>query len=311
MNSPIKTRSFSTISDNYTKIIENYKSIYSSLKNILKDIKILENIHNVYINSIDLTSLNYSIYVDDIKHQITITELEYDYINNIYNINVEKLYRDLFKLYNKLTKIILTIFKENKDTVIKIWNSCEKINGETDEFKKLKKSIRSLSENIRSPVPIISDNKIFEEIKKQYYSNIKIYDELDNNIKYSIEDVTNIYDKLTERINDLYLSKELIKMNILDIKNKTNKGVLGQTFIMDLRGKSDKINVDYNITIKILESIILIHLSLSNKFKIMAETIAEQVNYNEDTASQLLSLSDTDKNINDLFISNDENNENQ
>lgn len=307
MNSPIKTPSFSTISDNYTKIIENYKSIYSSLKNILQDIKLLENIHNVYINSIDLTSLNYSIYVDDIKHQITITELEYDYINNIYNLNVEKLYRDLFKLYNKLTKIILTIFKENKDTVIKIWNSCEKINGETDEFKKLKKSIRTLSENIRSPVPIISDNKIFEEIKKQYYSNIKIYDELDNNIKYSIEDVTNIYDKLILRLNDLNLSKELIKMNLLDIKNKTNKGVIGQTFIMDLRGKSDKINVDYNISIKILESIISIHLCLSDKFKIMAETIAEQVNYNEDTASQLLSLSDTDKNINDLFISNDEN----
>lgn len=307
MNTPIKTPSISTISDNYSLIIENYKSIYSSLKNILQDIKLLENIHNVYINSIDLTSLNYSIYVDDIKHQITITEIEYDYINNIYNINVEKLYRDLFKLYNKLTKIILNIFEENKDTVIKIWKSCEKINGETEEFKKLKKSIRSLSENIRSPVPIINDNKIFKEIKKQYYVNIKIYDELDNNIKYLIDDVINIFNKLIQRLNDLNLSKELIKMNLLDIKNKTNKGVIGQTFIMDLKGKSDKISVDYNISLKILESIISIHLSLSNKFKNMAERIAEQVNYNEDTSSQLLSISDTEKNINDIFISNNDN----
>jgi hypothetical protein len=308
MNTSIKTQKLTEISDNYNKIIENYKSIYSSLKNILQDVKILENVHNVYINSIDMTSLNYSIYVDDIKHQITITEIEYDYINKIYNLNIEKLYRDLFKLYNKLTKIILNIFKENKDTVIKIWNSCEKINGETDEFKKLKKSIRTLSENIRSPVPIINDNKIFEEIKKQYYRNIKIYDELNNTVKYNVEDIINIFNLLLERLNDLNLSKELIKLNLLDIKNKTNKGVIGQTFIMDLKGKSDKINVDYNISIKILESIISIHLSLSDKFKIMAEKIAEQVNYNEDTASQLLSISDTEKNINDIFISNDENN---
>jgi GTP1/Obg family GTP-binding protein len=122
----VKEYNIDEISEKYNKIIDNYESINSNLQNIFEDIKTLENIHNVYINSIDMSSLNYSIYVDDIKHQINIIQYEHEYINKIFKINIEKLYRDLFKLYNKVTKIIITIFKENKDTFIKIWNSCEK-----------------------------------------------------------------------------------------------------------------------------------------------------------------------------------------
>jgi hypothetical protein len=284
------------INDNYKKIIENYKSIYTNIKNIFEDIKVLEGVHNIYINSIDMSSLNYSIYVDDIKHQINITQLEYNYINKIYFMNTEKLYRDLFKLYNRITKIILTIFKENKDTVIKIWNSTEKVISETPDFKRLKKCIRNLSDNVRSSTPIHNDNKIFEEIKRQYYSNIIIYDEMNNLHRYDIDDISLIHDNLLKRLDELNLSKELIKMNLLDIKNKTDKGVLGQTFVMDLNGKSDRINVDYNILIKILESIINIHITISEKYKNMAQNIADQVNYNEET-SDILSASDNNKKI--------------
>jgi len=279
----------------YKMIIDNYKSIYSNLKNLYEDIKILEGIHNVYINSIDLTSINYSIYVDDIKHQINITKTEYDYINKVYIMNIEKFYRDLFKLYNRVTKIIIGIFKENKDTIIKIWNSCDKVVNETSEFKKFKKSIRTLSENVRSPTPITNDNKIFEEIKKQFYLDITIYNEMNSSYKYDLDDVVHIYDFLLKRLDELYLSRELIKMNLLDVQHKTDKGVLGQTFMMDLNGKSDRINVDYGIVVKLLESIINIHFSLSDKYKTMSQNIADQVNYSEET-SELLS-SDSEKKI--------------
>ena len=86
------------ITEKYKKIVENYKSIHANLKNISEDIKVLEGVHNIYINSIDMSSLNYSIYVDDIKHQINITKNEYDYISKTFDMNIEKFYRDLFKL---------------------------------------------------------------------------------------------------------------------------------------------------------------------------------------------------------------------
>jgi hypothetical protein len=303
----VKVPSLVEISEKYNKIIENYESIYANLKNIFEDIKTLESIHNVYINSIDMSSLNYSIYVDDIKHQINITQNEHDYINNTYNMNIEKLYRDLFKLYNRVTKIILTIFKENKDTVVKIWNSSEKTSSETQEFKKLKKAIRTLSENVRAPMPILNDNKIFDEIKKQYYSDIRIYNEMTDIHKYDLNDVVAIFKNLIKRFEELDLSKELIKMNLFDIKNKTDKGVLGQTFVMDLNGKSDRITVDYNILLKLLESIIGIHISLSDKYRNMAQIIADQVNYTDDS-SEILTITESEtKNSINEFYHNDDN----
>jgi hypothetical protein len=149
--------------------------------------------------------------------------------------------------------------------------------------------------------------KIFDEIKKQYYTHITIYNEIAIN-KYSLEDIVLIYDNLIKRFNELYLSRELIKMNLSDIQNKTDKGVLGQTFIMDLNGKSDRINVDYSILVKILESIIGIHISLSEKYKNMAQTIADQVNYNEETSEILSAASNTTRKNDDaeLFFSKNE-----
>jgi len=292
----VNVPSLKEISEKYNIIIANYESTFSDLKNIFDDIKTLEGIHNIYINSIDMSSLNYSIYVDDIKHQINITQCEHDYINNTYSMNIEKLYRDLFKLYNRVTKIILTIFRENKDTIVKIWNTSEKSMFETHDFKKLKKVIVTLSENVRTSMLMINDNKIFEEIKKQYYSEIRIYNELNNSHKYDLNDVILIFTNLIKRFEELDLSKELIKMSLNDIKNKTDKGVLGQTFVMDLNGKCDRITVDYNILLKLLISIIGIHTSLSEKYKNMAHSIAEQVNYTDDT-SELLTDSDIKNDI--------------
>ena len=56
----------------YDTIISNYKNLIENLANISTDIKKLENVHNAYINNEDMNSLNYSIYVDDIKHQINL-----------------------------------------------------------------------------------------------------------------------------------------------------------------------------------------------------------------------------------------------
>ena len=286
----------------YDTIILNYKNLIENLANISTDIKKLENVHNAYINNEDMNSLNYSIYVDDIKHQINLTKMEYKYISDLLYINLNKFYRDLFKLYTKVVRNLLDVFKENKDVVIKIWNSQEKSQNESVEFKKIKKSIKMIADATRSSNSICYDNKIFEEIKKKFYSNIKIYSELDQN-EYNIQSIEIIYSELIKRLEELFLSQELIKFNLEDIKFKADKGILTQTFMMDLNGKIDRIKIDYNILLKILESILNIHNTISERHNTITSIIANYVNYDEDSfdVDEPISANKSPMNISKLF----------
>ena len=271
--------------DNFNIIIANYKNILKNNTNICHDLKKLENIHGIYINSGNLDMLNHSIYVDDIKHQIEIIKIEFEYISNIYQKNLNKLYRDLFKLYNKIVKNLMIIYKENKDIVIRIWNNNDKNNTETSDFKKLKKVLKIISDTTKTSGTYATESKIFEEIKKKYYSKIKLYDEMEISHTYNLDDISLIYNELELRLIDLNLSKELVKINLLDVKNKTARGILGQTFIMDLNGKIERINIDYKINTKLLDSIMNIHLTISTKYKELSYTIANSVSYDEDSSS--------------------------
>jgi hypothetical protein len=259
--------------------------------------------------------LNNSTYVDDIKHQIDIIKIEYEYISSMYQKNLNKLYRDLFKLYNKIIKYLMIIYKENKDIIIKIWNSNDKIEGETNDFKKLKKNIKLISDATRSGGVYASETKIFEEIKKKYYSKIKVYDELQKILTYNIDDISLIFAEVELRLYDLKLSKELVKINLLDVQHKTDKGILGQTFVMDLNGKVDRINIDYCIILKLLESIINIHTTLSNKYRNLSLIIATTVSYDEDSsesaASPNINNKMNKKDIMDIFVDNKPQNKNE
>ena len=274
-----------SINKKYKKLVDNYKNYNENIRNINDDIKNLENIHHIYINSGDLSSVNYSVYVDDIKHQINITRVEYNYINNIYKLNLEKLYRDFFKLYTRITKILLNIFKENKDTIIRLWKSNDKFAYDSIEFKKFKKNIKALADNARSNNPLTNDDKIFDEIKKQYYINIIIYNDMNNTHNYDIDDVIIIYENLIKRFEELILSRELIALNLIDLQSKTEKGILGQTFVMDLNGKSDRIKVDYSIMVKLLESTIIMNLNLAEKYNKVSKTISDEVKCDDTTTS--------------------------
>jgi hypothetical protein len=293
--------------DKFNAIIQNYKDILNNITNISDDIKKLEHVHNMYINTGKLDMLNNSIYVDDIKHQIDIIKIEYDYMSVMFQKNLNKFYRDLFKLYNKIVKNLLTIYKENKDIITKIWNNSDKINGETNDFKKLKKNIKIISDATRSGGVYASETKIFEEIKKKYYSKIKLYDELQKVLIYNIEDISIIFTEVEQRLQDLKLSKELVQINLLDVQHKTDKGILGQTFVMDLNGKVDRINIDYCIILKLLESIVNIHTTLSNKYNNLSLIIAKTVSYDEDTSDSSNSpniIKTKKKDIMDIFVDN-------
>jgi hypothetical protein len=53
--------------------------------------------------------------------------------------------------------------------------------------------------------------------------------------------------------------------------------------MMDLNGKIDRIKIDYNILIKILESILNIHNTISERHNTITTIIANYVNYDEDS----------------------------
>ena len=290
------------LKNNFKNIYDNYNIVIKQLNNIAHDIQKLENIHKLYISNSQIDNVNYSIYIDDIKHQINIINAEYNYLNNVNNMNLNKFYRDLFKLYTKIVKILLNIYKENKDVIIKIWNSNEKIINETNEFKKFKKIIKYISDTTRSSNIIMPDNKIIEEIKKKYYNGIKIFNELEEQ-NFDLSDIEVLYTELETRLQDLSLSCELIKINLNDIKIKTDKGILGQTLVMDLTGKIEKIKVDYNIMLKLSESVLNIHYSLSRKYKDLTVKIANEVAYDEDSSDKL-----TDKTITNNLSENKSNN---
>ena len=287
MSLEIKSSLLEEINEKYNKIISNYKNIKFNIQNIYNDIKKLEGVHNVYINSNDLSSLNSSIYVDDIKHQINVTEIEYEYVEKIYNKNLDKFYRDLFKLYNRITKLLLTVYRENRHIIIKIWNSHEKITYNSDDFRKLKKSIKLIADSARTSININTDDKIFDEIRRYFYRDIIIYNELYNKQNIDLENIVKLFDLLKLRLDELKYSKEFISINLDDIQHKTDKGILGQTFIMDLYGKNNRIIVDYNILVTILESIINMQMSISEKYNNFSQIIAEQVNYDDETSESL------------------------
>ena len=83
------------------------------------------------------------------------------------------------------------------------------------------------------------------------------------------------------------MSSELIKISLSDIKHKTDKGIIGQTLVMDLNGKLDRIKVDFNIILKILESINNIHIGISKKYKDLSTKIANEVSYDEESTDKL------------------------
>jgi hypothetical protein len=88
---------------------------------------------------------------------------------------------------------------------------------------------------------------------------------------------------------------------------------------MDLNGKVDRINIDYCIIVKLLESIINIHTTLSNKYRNLSLIIATTVSYDEDSTDSITSPNINNKmnkkDIMDIFDNkpinkNNENNEN-
>jgi hypothetical protein len=274
------------IKNKFNIIIDNYKQFSNNVKNMDTDIKKLTNVHENYIKK-DASKYNdnYGVYVDDIQFQIQILTIEHESLLKINNLLINKCYRDLFKLYNKIIKILISVYKDNKETILKIFkNKDDSHSSNTDVLRKIKIKLRDIVSQLKTKN--IEDDKVILEIKKKYYENLKIYNDIDEKKNYSYDDINNIFDKINSKLEELSLSCELIKIHIVDIKSKIDKGIMGQSYLINLDGKYDRIMVDYLILKNILNSIISMHLDLSNNFKNKSNSIAEEVVYDEDETEE-------------------------
>jgi hypothetical protein len=273
-------------------VFNNYKNIESLNRNTLLNIRKVENVYQIYINSEQIDSVNYSIYIDDIKHQVDITLIEYKYICDINNVNIIKFYRDLFKMYNRIVKVILNIYLDNKIMVMKIWKTNTIFPNENEKFNKIKNIIKTIAERNND---VNEEKQIFDSIKKYYYSTIKIYNEIDENEKIDFNCISILFNETYKRMEELMLTSELVNINLIDIKEKTKKGVIGQAYTMDLISKINKIKTEHYSLIKLMESIFNIHHKLSDKYHVLSQQILDDITYDDKTNnnySPSLSLSD-------------------
>jgi hypothetical protein len=122
-------------------ILHNYKSIQTNIDNMQDDIEKLEKIHQKFVlNSENKLSFHeFSSYVDDIFYQINLLRTEHCCQTKIQLQNVNKFYKDLYRLFNRIVKKIISRKTEYK--------SAEKIIAERKNYFIKIKPFNEISEN--------------------------------------------------------------------------------------------------------------------------------------------------------------------
>jgi hypothetical protein len=232
--------------EQFEKIVKNYKAIKNNLDNIHEDIEKLEKIHFNFVNNVEnkLRFHEYGVYIDDIFYQIKLLKIEHNNQLNIHDNNLNKMYKDFFRLYSKIVKKLISIHIENSNLT-----------------------------------PLIDKKHVTDKIvneKKQYFSKIKIFNEISND-NYSIDDCECIYTELESRLDELVRTVDNIKNIINNVKEKYSEGLLLQTYLISLTGEKDKIIIEYNMFHRLLKSTLSSHLDISTKYLNRTETIAKEI----------------------------------
>ena len=142
----------------FNKIYNYYNKTDENLKNMSIDLEKLNNTHLFYIKSINEENTNtyinsnnfhYSVYIDDIFYQKKILTMEYECMLNINNFNIDKFYRDLYKLYLKIIKLLVNVIHENNKLVTKI-NDIDNIKNNIESIEDIRKKFLSDIKSIKS-----------------------------------------------------------------------------------------------------------------------------------------------------------------
>ncbi len=243
----------------FIKIEEYYDKINKNLENMSEDIKKLDNTHKYYLKSTtDDIHFHYSVYIDDIFFQKKILLCEFNCMNDIYHDNINKFYRDLYKLYNKIIKLLLSLINENNKLLLKI-----------NDLDNNKINIQNI-----------------DELKKKYLINIKVFNELksiyDN---FTVDDIKILYDNIIKKNNEINDNIKQIKTHIASIEKKISKGIFIETFKISLIGTIETLTLENNLYIKIFNSILNNHLIIAKKYFFRTKNISDEVTFDEETNS--------------------------
>ena len=267
----------------FNKIYNYYNKTDENLKNMSIDLEKLNNTHLFYIKSINEENANtyinsnnfhYSVYIDDIFYQKKILTMEYECMLNINNFNIDKFYRDLYKLYLKIIKLLVNVIHENNKLVTKI-----------NDIDNIKNNVESI-----------------EDIRKKFLSDIKIYKEFDSiNQKFSYDDIKKIFNAINKRNTNINEYIKDIHKHILIVDKKVNKGMLIETFKISFNGNIESLGLEHNLYIKIFESIITNHYNISKKYYIRTKNISDEITFDEDSNSSETTPNNKNKNINNII----------
>jgi hypothetical protein len=250
----------------FIKIQEYYDKINKNLKNMEEDIEKLDSTHKYYLKSTtDDIHFHYSVYIDDIFFQKKILLIEYNCMNDIYHDNINKCYRDLYKLFNKIVKLLICIINENNKLILKI-----------NDIDDSKINIQNSKINIQN----------IDDLKKKYFMNIKVFYELKSvNDHFTFDDIKQLYDIIIKRNVDINENIKQIKTHISSIEKKINKGIFIETFKISLIGTIESLTLENNLYIKIFNSILNNHLVIAKKYFYRTKNISDEVTFDEDTNS--------------------------
>lgn len=207
-------------------------------------------------------------------------DIEYNALKTIYELSLEKYYRDLFKIYTKIINILTTILIENKDIVVNLFDVKYEAQIKKKELKQFKKKMMYIIQELKKDM---ENEHITFIIKSRNYHSIKLYNDVNDINDITRNDITNIFTNIYEKIDELNISSILIKYHIKNAKNNINKGVMGNSYLINKYGYYDKMNIECDTIKNFINSIITNHITISDKYKNRSTIIANEILFRDNT----------------------------
>jgi hypothetical protein len=225
--------------------IKNYKSVQDNLLNTKEDIVKLEKIHHKFVTNAEnkLRFHEYGTYIDDIYYQIKLLKLEYVCQEEIQTQNINKLYKDLYRLYNKVVKKVLSIRIENTQA------------------------------NLLGRREV---NERFVSDRKPFYQKIKPFNEV-KDIQINIDDCIILYSELETRLSDFLNAIQEIANSIMIAEEQKMDGLLLQTYLISLNSEKEKCLIEHEVFQKLLKGILMNHIDISIKYLERTNQISKEI----------------------------------
>jgi hypothetical protein len=227
----------------FNKIVQNYKLIQDNLSNTLEDIEKLEKIHYHFVSNAEnkLRFHEYGIYVDDIYFQMNILKTEYNCQCKIQIQNVNKLYKDLYRLFNRIVKKLISMKIENS-----------------------------------TPHDKIKIANLITQERKNYFVKVKPFNEIAEN-HIHIDECQILYNEIEIRMNEFINAIQDITHSISNAEVQKHDGLLLQTFLISMKSEKEKAEIEQNLYKKLLVGILNSHLEISNKYLERTNQISKEI----------------------------------